>query len=73
VWAVLGDSFLRAWNPPAEVSRVIIFGDNDKSMAGQAAAFECARRCVSAGKKVEVRIPESLGDDWNDVLKKQNH
>lgn len=72
VWAVLGDSFLRAWNTPAEVSRVIIFGDNDAGHAGQAAAHECARRCFSAGKSVDVRIPDGAGTDWNDVLRQQN-
>jgi len=72
VWAVLGDSFLRAWNPPAEVSKVIIFADNDAGHAGQAAAHECARRCFSTGKSVEVRIPDGIGSDWNDVLRQLN-
>ena len=68
VWSALNAGFLSSWNPPEDITRVYIFGDNDRSMTGQAAAFECARRCVAAGKQVEVKIPDTPGD-WNDVLK----
>lgn len=70
VWAALNEGFLRKWVPPQQVNRVIVFGDNDISFCGQNAAYECAKRCVKEGKTTEVKVPDTSGDDWNDVLLK---
>jgi phage/plasmid primase-like uncharacterized protein len=47
------------WNPPDGVEKVIIYGDNDKSFAGQAAAYKLANR-LSAKLSVEVKFPIRL-------------
>jgi len=67
VWAAINSENLKAWTPPEGVRRVMVFGDNDASLTGQAAAYELGRRLVVAKFKVEVHIPPDLGDDWNDV------
>jgi hypothetical protein len=58
---------LTAWQPPPEAKRIIIFGDNDPSYAGHAAAYALARRLRSDERVVEVQIPAEVGADWNDV------
>lgn len=71
VWAATSDGMLAKWKPPAITKRVVIFGDNDLSFAGQAAAYALAKRLVD-GVKVTVEIPDRTGD-WNDVLVEQPH
>jgi putative DNA primase/helicase len=64
-WSLINSAMMAKWNPPDGVEKVIIYGDNDKSFAGQAAAYKLASR-LSAKLSVEVRIPDQVGD-WNDV------
>ena len=66
-WAAVSAGMLAAWQPPSEAKRIIIFGDNDPSYAGQAAAYALARRLGSMQARVEVQIPAKVGTDWNDV------
>lgn len=66
-WAAVSDAMMIAWQPPPEVRRVIVFGDNDPGFAGHAAAYALAKRLVSTKLAVEVRIPDLSGADWNDV------
>jgi putative DNA primase/helicase len=70
-WAALNEVLLQKWVAPPEVRRVVIFGDCDTNYVGQSAAFMLARK-LSRQKnapEVEVRIPPTIGSDWNDVLK----
>jgi putative DNA primase/helicase len=68
-WAALNSNGLAKWQPPENVRRVIIFGDNDRNFAGQAAAYALAFRLSSkVESKVEMMIPDEPGADWNDVL-----
>lgn len=69
-WAALNTSLLKKWQPPAGVSRVIVFGDNDTKFAGHAAAYELARR-IAEKVTVSVEIPKAIGMDWNDVLQER--
>lgn len=69
VWSAISAGGLECWTPPAGTERVVIFGDNDLSVTGQAAAWNLAKRLISAGIQTEVRIPELPGQDWNDTLK----
>ena len=42
-----------------------MFGDNDASFTGQAAAYSLAKKLVLSGVKARVVIPETIGD-WRD-------
>jgi putative DNA primase/helicase len=66
-WAAVNAGMLAAWQPPLDVKRVIIFGDNDASYTGQAAAHALAKRLASEGFVVEVQVPAEPESDWNDV------
>lgn len=70
-WAALNEVLLQKWIAPAGVKRIVVFGDCDRNYVGQSAAYMLARR-ISRSKdapSVEVRIPPTIGHDWNDVLK----
>lgn len=66
VWAALNSTMMAKWQPPAGVTEVVVFGDNDHAFAGQAAAFALAKR-LAARVTVEVKIPATVGKDWADV------
>lgn len=68
VWASLTADLLQAWEPPTTVQTVMIFGDNDASLTGQAVAYTLGRRLRARGLSVMVEIPAGTGQDWNDVL-----
>lgn len=68
VWAALNTSLLAAWEPPAQVKRVVIFGDNDENYAGHAAAYQLAHKLARKGLSVDIQITPEVGQDWNDVL-----
>jgi putative DNA primase/helicase len=65
-WAAISASGLETWIPPAEARTVVIFGDNDASFTGQAAAYSLGSRIIDRGLSAEVRIPAQIGD-WNDI------
>lgn len=66
-WAAVTAGGLERWTPPGKTKRVIVFGDNDASGTGQAAAWALAKRLISGGVETEVRIPSRAGFDWNDT------
>lgn len=68
VWATLSTSGMKTVEWPAGLRRAIIFADNDRSLAGHAAAWQLAHRMAMAGIEVSVEFPEKPGTDWNDVL-----
>ena len=68
VWSCVSAGGMERWTPPAGTERVIIFGDNDASGTGQAAAWSLAKRLIAAGIAVEVKIPDEPGADWNDSI-----
>lgn len=68
VWAALNTALMAAWEPPAGVKRVMIFGDNDANYAGHAAAYQLAHKLVRKGIEVEIQMAPEVGQDWNDVL-----
>lgn len=67
VWSCISAGGMEKWTPPPGTERVIIFGDNDLSGTGQAAAWNLAKRLIDSGFSVEVRIPDEPGD-WNDAI-----
>lgn len=66
-WAALSAGQMQKFIPPATVKKVIVFGDNDKSFAGQAAAYGLAFRLGCEGVNAEVLIPHAIGTDWADA------
>jgi putative DNA primase/helicase len=50
---------------------VFVFGDNDASSTGQAAAFGLAQRLKARGLTVEIEIPPGTDTDWNDVHRRK--
>jgi len=79
VWAATNAAMLRLWEPPVGVRRVVVFGDNDKNYVGQQAAYVLAERLSAEAERkdksltIEVRIPETTGNDWNDELMEHNY
>ena len=69
VWSALNAHNLAKWEPPAIAQSVTIFGDHDESFTGHAASYSLARRLKLKHKlDVRVMIPETVGQDWADVL-----
>ena len=64
VWSVLMAAGFEKFTPPKGVKNIVIYGDNDASFTGQAAAYSCARRLTKDGFQVSVVIPEGVGSDW---------
>ncbi len=69
-WAALNEGLMQKWIVPSGVKRVIIFGDNDRNYVGQSAAYILARKIslLPSPPVVDVKIPDFVGNDWNDVL-----
>ena len=65
-WACLSANGIETFIPPLNITRLIIYGDNDRNFVGQRAAHVLAAKL--AGKiDVEVKIPDTPGD-WLDAL-----
>jgi putative DNA primase/helicase len=67
-WACLNTSLLEGFEVPEGVSKIVIFGDNDRNFAGHAAAYRLAHRLAGKGVAVDLRFPVEPGTDWNDEL-----
>ncbi|MFO8008689.1 MAG: toprim domain-containing protein [Candidatus Brocadiia bacterium] len=67
-WAALNTALLGEFRWPPGTEKLVIFADNDRHMAGHAAAYKLAHRALLQGLEVDIRIPERVGADWNDVL-----
>lgn len=69
-WAAVSSTLLKGFQPPADIRRVVIFGDNDPNFCGQQAAYSLANRLYNKDLLVEVELPPN-GNDWNDWLLEQ--
>lgn len=79
-WSLINAVNMKAFVPPPDVQKLIIFADFDASFAGQASAMDLARKLWAKRKDwtphltVEVRMPGVTIDpgawdrDWNDYL-----
>jgi putative DNA primase/helicase len=63
-WSVISTYGVETFEPPPEVKRLIIFGDNDSNRAGHKAVYSLQARLSIES---EARFPDRVGD-WNDVL-----
>ena len=72
VWSAISLTGLRKFGEvPEGVKKIHICGDNDRSYAGAAGAYELAARIRRSRPEIEVavHIPPEPGTDWNDVLR----
>lgn len=70
VWATLNAVMLEQFEPPEGCKELYVFGDNDASYTGQAAAYSLAKRATMKDKlPTTVLIPPGVDTDWNDVLR----
>ena len=70
VWsAICANGFAKISELPDGVEKLVIFGDNDRSFTGQSAAWALAHRLRRdyPDMAIEVKIPETEGEDWHDV------
>lgn len=65
VWSLISTAGFKNFEPPPGLKRLEIYGDNDKSFAGQSAAYQLAERMARV-VEVSVHIPEEVGTDWAD-------
>ena len=74
-WAAGNTTLLTQFQVPDGVEKVVIFGDNDRSFGGGAAAFSLAHRLACGSRKIEIsiEIPDGVGTDWNDKLKSHDN
>ena len=77
VWAAYSASNLEKVAVPSGVKRVFIYADNDASYTGQAAAYALAKRLAAkregqGGVQVRVFIPQNIGDDWADIVRRRH-
>lgn len=71
VWAVLGTAGMESFEPPDDVSRVIIFGDNDMDYAGQKAAYTLAHRLHRVKKhQAQVELTCEIGDMADELARR---
>lgn len=72
VWAAINSNMLSKWVPPRESKEIYVFSDNDENYTGQSKAYHLANRLVMAfQRKVEVIVPDVVGWDFDDVLRKK--
>lgn len=69
-WATISTAIMESFEPPEQIKKIIIYGDNDYNFAGQKSAYKLANRLYNKGLMVQVQIPPEFGD-WNDVLMKE--
>jgi putative DNA primase/helicase len=72
-WSALNATMLAKFVPPLGLREFHIFGDNDRKLGGQAAAYTCGHRAavMRAGpRKWAVHIPTKIDTDWADGLLK---
>jgi len=68
VWSALTAGAMTRWVPPPSAKSIIVFADCDQTFTGQSAAYALAHRLKTEGRNVEVRVPDLMDTDWNDIL-----
>lgn len=79
VWAATSATNMAALWIPHTVKRVCIYGDNDVTFTGAAAAYALAKRLRTQHREggrppeVQVYLPRNAGEDWADVFLRRQH
>lgn len=66
-WATLGTERFRMVALPPEVRELVLFLDHD---SGGRRAEQLAREAFAHIARIETHVPEQVGQDWNDVLRR---
>lgn len=67
-WAAVSAGGVERFVPPAGITRVVVWSDNDGSGVGQVAANKLANRLYRQGVPVSVAVPPNAGTDWLEML-----
>lgn len=71
-WSVISTSGIESFVPPAGITMLTVFADNDRNFAGQKAAFALAARLKTDARfrhiEVDVKVPSRPDTDWLDEL-----
>lgn len=67
VWATLGSERMHQIALPDQVTRLLLFPDNDR--AGEFGANNARAEYARPGRTIETRYPPAGFKDWNDVLR----
>ena len=70
VWSALNTSLLQKFEPPPQVTTLVVFADRDT--AGLEAAARLMER-LQGRVKLELRVPPAAAKDWNDHAQEQTH
>ena len=70
-WSLISTALMAKWLPPPGVSKVVIYADRDDEYVGQQAAIALYQRLKLEGVAAEITMPDTHGEDWNDVLMRQ--
>jgi putative DNA primase/helicase len=72
-WSVMNATMLAKFSPPPGLRELHVFGDNDRKLGGQAAAYTCGHRAAvmrNGPRLWAVHIPTKIDTDWADGLLK---
>lgn len=67
-WAALNTSLLQKFEPPAGITRLVIFADRDEP--GLLSAAHLMQR-LQGRVELEIRAPPAPAKDWNDIIPKE--
>lgn len=71
-WALGDAASVRTLPVLSGIECLTILVDNDESGTGQQAALECSRRWTDAGREVFRLIPNQVGEDFNDIVRRRS-
>jgi phage/plasmid primase-like uncharacterized protein len=67
-WAAICAGGIETLELPRDALSILIAADNDENFVGQRAALAACSRWRSGGRKVRILLPRNNGDDFNNVL-----
>lgn len=70
-WALVSAGMMERWEVPAGIEAVTIYGDNDSSYTGQAAAYALAKRLKAQGLAVDVQLAPEIDTDFADMIEQR--